>query len=136
MTQPASRPDQDSAKAEPPGQPEQPEQPEPAPPIVIVVLVRHGRSTSNVAGTLAGRTPGVELDEQGREQADTLARRLREISIDRLVSSPLQRCRQTLAPLAEESGLRSGHRISRETAVLRGLSEPVGFVRLAPETAV
>ena len=43
---------------------------------------------------------------------------------------------QTLAPLAEESGLRSGHRISRETAVLRGLSEPVGFVRLAPETAV
>lgn len=54
----------------------------------------------NVAGTLAGRTPGVELDEQGREQADTLARRLREISIDRLVSSPLQRCRQTLAPLA------------------------------------
>lgn len=100
MTQPASRPDQDSAKAEPPGQPEQPDQPEPAPPIVTVVLVRHGRSTSNVAGTLAGRTPGVELDEQGREQADTLARRLREISIDRLVSSPLQRCRQTLAPLA------------------------------------
>lgn len=72
----------------------------PPPPIVTVVLVRHGRSTSNVAGTLAGRTPGVELDEQGREQAATLARRLREIRIDRLISSPLERCRQTLAPLA------------------------------------
>jgi len=70
------------------------------PPTVTVVLVRHGRSTSNAAGTLAGRTPGVELDEQGREQAANLARRLREISIDRLVSSPLERCRQTLAPLA------------------------------------
>jgi probable phosphomutase (TIGR03848 family) len=65
-----------------------------------MVLVRHGRSTSNAAGTLAGRTPGVELDEQGREQAAHLARRLKDISIDHLVSSPLERCRQTLAPLA------------------------------------
>lgn len=144
MTQPASRPDQDSAKAEPPGQPEQPEQPEPAPPIVTVVLVRHGRSTSNVAGTLAGRTPGVELDEQGREQADTLARRLREISIDRLVSSPLQRCRQTLAPLAAaldlpveideqllevDYGAWSGRRLLRtaaRAALAGGAGPPVG----------
>ena len=78
---------------------------EPRPPIVTVVLVRHGRSTSNVAGTLAGRTPGVELDDQGREQAANLARRLKDISIDRLISSPLERCRQTLAPLAAELGL-------------------------------
>ncbi len=75
------------------------------PPIVTVVLVRHGRSTSNAAGTLAGRTPGVELDEQGREQAANLARRLKDVTIDRLVSSPLERCRQTLAPLAAELGL-------------------------------
>ncbi len=70
------------------------------PPIVTVVLVRHGRSTSNAAGTLAGRTPGVQLDEQGREQAAALARRLADIRIDRLVCSPLERCRQTLEPLA------------------------------------
>lgn len=76
-----------------------------APPVVTVLLVRHGRSTSNVAGTLAGRTPGVELDERGREQATNLARRLKDIRIDRLVCSPLERCRQTLAPLADELGL-------------------------------
>lgn len=75
------------------------------PPIVTVVLVRHGRSTSNAAGTLAGRTPGVDLDELGREQAANLARRLKDITIDRLVSSPLERCRQTLAPLADELNL-------------------------------
>lgn len=78
---------------------------EPRPPIVTVLLVRHGRSTSNAAGTLAGRTPGVELDDQGRRQAANLAGRLKDITIDRLISSPLERCRQTLAPLAGELGL-------------------------------
>jgi len=78
---------------------------EPAPSIVTVVLVRHGRSTSNAAGTLAGRTPGVQLDEQGREQAAALARRLAGIGLDRLVCSPLERCLQTLAPLAAQRGL-------------------------------
>jgi probable phosphoglycerate mutase len=72
------------------------------PPILTVLLVRHGRSTSNAAGTLAGRTPGVELDEQGRQQAADLAGRLKDITIDRIVSSPLERCRQTVAPLADE----------------------------------
>ena len=75
------------------------------PPVVTVLLVRHGRSTSNAAGTLAGRTPGVELDEQGRQQAAKLAGRLKDITIDRVISSPLERCRQTLAPLADELGL-------------------------------
>ena len=75
------------------------------PPVVTVLLVRHGRSTSHAAGTLAGRTPGVELDEQGREQAAKLAGRLKDVTIDRVISSPLERCRQTLAPLADELGL-------------------------------
>lgn len=78
---------------------------EPAPPVVTVLLVRHGRSTSNAAGTLAGRTPGVDLDDQGRTQATALAGRLTAIPIHRLVCSPMERCRQTLAPLAAELGL-------------------------------
>ncbi|WP_207558720.1 histidine phosphatase family protein, partial [Mycobacteroides abscessus] len=36
---------------------------------MTVILLRHGRSTSNVAHTLAGRSPGVELDEKGQSQA-------------------------------------------------------------------
>ncbi|MCV7162825.1 histidine phosphatase family protein, partial [Mycobacterium stomatepiae] len=36
---------------------------------MTVILVRHGRSTSNTSGVLAGRTEGVELDDLGREQA-------------------------------------------------------------------
>ncbi|MGA9714771.1 MAG: histidine phosphatase family protein, partial [Aeromicrobium sp.] len=33
-----------------------------------MILVRHGRTTANASGVLAGRTPGVKLDETGREQ--------------------------------------------------------------------
>ncbi|MET0796512.1 MAG: histidine phosphatase family protein, partial [Rhodococcus sp. (in: high G+C Gram-positive bacteria)] len=43
---------------------------------MTVILLRHGRSTSNTAGTLAGRSPGIDLDDKGREQAQRLAERL------------------------------------------------------------
>ncbi len=70
-----------------------------------VVLLRHGRSTANVAGVLAGRTPGVSLDEVGRAQADAVAARLSGITLDALISSPMDRCQQTVAPLAAATGL-------------------------------
>ncbi|MET9662568.1 histidine phosphatase family protein [Streptomyces sp. NPDC006510] len=64
-----------------------------------LILVRHGRSTANTAGVLAGRTPGVPLDERGAEQAAALPGRLAGLSLAAAVSSPLQRCRETLRPL-------------------------------------
>lgn len=80
------------------------EQP-PPPPVVTVVLVRHGRSSANTAGILAGRTPGVNLDDHGRGQADAVAERLAGTRFDRLVSSPLDRCRQTVTPFSRSAGL-------------------------------
>lgn len=74
----------------------------------IVILVRHGRSTANADGVLAGWSPGVALDEYGREQAATLAGRLAGLPLAAVVSSPLQRCRETVAPLlATRPGLPS-----------------------------
>ncbi|MEV8095317.1 histidine phosphatase family protein [Kitasatospora sp. NPDC085879] len=64
-----------------------------------LLLVRHGRSTANTAGVLAGWTPGVDLDDTGREQAAGLVGRLSGLPVAHAVSSPLERCRQTLAPL-------------------------------------
>ncbi|MEI7715898.1 MAG: histidine phosphatase family protein [Mycobacterium sp.] len=68
---------------------------------MTVILLRHGRSTSNTAGTLAGRSEGVDLDDKGREQADGLIDRIGDLPIRALVSSPLLRCRRTLEPLAD-----------------------------------
>jgi probable phosphomutase (TIGR03848 family) len=74
---------------------------------MTVILLRHGESTSNTARTLAGRSPGVELTERGREQAAAIAERLAPLPIDALVRSPLLRCEQTLAPLSEKIGVPS-----------------------------
>jgi probable phosphomutase (TIGR03848 family) len=64
-----------------------------------VILLRHSRSTANTAGVLAGRTAGVGLDEEGQAQAQTLVERLALLPLAAVVSSPLQRCQETVAPL-------------------------------------
>lgn len=68
---------------------------------MTVILLRHGRSTSNTAGTLAGRSEAVDLDDKGREQAAGLIDRIGDLPIRALISSPLLRCRRTLEPLSE-----------------------------------
>ncbi|HOT56703.1 MAG TPA: MSMEG_4193 family putative phosphomutase [Ornithinibacter sp.] len=65
--------------------------------MAIVLLLRHGHSTANEQGILAGWTPGVGLTEQGRRQASDVARRLSSVTLARAVASPLQRCAETAA---------------------------------------
>lgn len=64
-------------------------------PVPTCLLIRHGRTSSNAKGTLAGWTEGVGLDDVGRQQAVSLAERLRGLPIRTVVSSPLQRCVET-----------------------------------------
>jgi len=63
--------------------------------MATVILVRHGRTTANASGILAGRAPGVSLDETGEAQAERTASRLATIPLAGIVSSPLERCQQT-----------------------------------------
>ena len=55
--------------------------------------------------TLYGRTPGVSLDDRGRAQAATLADRLASVRLTAVYSSPLDRCMETMAPLAARQRL-------------------------------
>jgi probable phosphomutase (TIGR03848 family) len=63
--------------------------------VATVLLLRHGRTTANASGGLAGRLP-VELDDTGRGQAQRVGERLRKLPLAAVVTSPLIRCRQTL----------------------------------------
>ncbi len=72
---------------------------------MTVILLRHGRSTSNTAHTLAGRSEGVDLDDKGREQAQSVIARIGELPVKAIVRSPLLRCERTVAPLSEALGL-------------------------------
>ncbi len=79
--------------------------PAPADAARTVILLRHGRSTANTAGVLAGRGADIHLDEHGRGQAEAVAQRLAGITLARIISSPLERCLETVGPLAAATGL-------------------------------
>ncbi|SDD20252.1 histidine phosphatase family protein [Nocardioides lianchengensis] len=70
--------------------------------MATVILVRHGRTTANASGVLAGRTAGVKLDETGRGQAARTGERLAVVPLTAVVTSPLERCRQTARALLEQ----------------------------------
>ena len=63
--------------------------------MTTLVLIRHGRSTANAEGILAGRAEGVELDAKGREQAEKLGGRLAGVRFSAVYRSPILRCEQT-----------------------------------------
>jgi probable phosphoglycerate mutase len=68
------------------------------------LLIRHGLHVFG-AHRIAGRTPGIDLSPQGREQADRLAERLAHIELHAIYCSPIERTVQTHAPLAARHGL-------------------------------
>jgi probable phosphomutase (TIGR03848 family) len=65
--------------------------------VTTVILLRHGRTTANAGGVLAGWTPGVHLDESGQAQVEAVASRLAPVPLAAVVSSPLERCQQSAA---------------------------------------
>jgi probable phosphomutase (TIGR03848 family) len=85
--------------------------------MATVILVRHGRTTANASGTLAGRLPGVRLDEVGAGQAQRTGERLAPVPLAAIVSSPLERCRQTAKALV--AARESAPRVTTE----KGISE-------------
>ncbi|MFH5923586.1 histidine phosphatase family protein [Roseomonas xinghualingensis] len=67
-------------------------------------LVRHA-AHDRVGSVLCGRMPAVNLGELGRRQADALADRLGGERISAIYTSPLERARETAAPIAQRIGL-------------------------------
>jgi probable phosphomutase (TIGR03848 family) len=68
--------------------------------VTTVLLLRHGRTTANAAGVLAGWTPGVQLDDAGTAQVRAVGERLAKVPLAAVVSSPLERCVQTADAVA------------------------------------
>lgn len=68
------------------------------------LLVRHGDNNS-IGKFLAGRTPGVHLNENGKKQAQDLATNLAGLPIKAIISSPLERAHETAEPIAQALGL-------------------------------
>ncbi len=84
--------------------------------MTTVVLVRHGRTAANASGILAGRTPGVHLDDHGVTQAERTARRLADLPLRAVVSSPLERTVSTAEAIVLEQGLKGRELVLQEDA--------------------
>ncbi|NND75837.1 MAG: MSMEG_4193 family putative phosphomutase [Ilumatobacter sp.] len=71
-----------------------------------ILLVRHGQ-TPTTGKVLPGRAPGLHLADQGREQAKIAGLRIGELQgVEAVYSSPLERAKETAAPIAAAVGLR------------------------------
>jgi probable phosphoglycerate mutase len=72
----------------------------------LVLLVRHGH-TPTTGKLLPGRAKGLHLSDDGRKQAQAVADRIATLSkVDAIYASPLERTRETAAPIAKAHGLR------------------------------
>jgi probable phosphomutase (TIGR03848 family) len=70
----------------------------------VVLLIRHGENDV-MHRSLAGRLPGVHLNQPGQGQAAALVERLKNLSVNAVYSSPLERALETAEPLAATRGL-------------------------------
>ena len=78
------------------------------PPPTLVLLVRHGQ-TPTTGKVLPGRAPGLHLADKGQQQAETVAERIAALQTDKrkvaaVYASPLERTRETAAPIAKALG--------------------------------
>ena len=71
----------------------------------LLLLLRHA-VTAQTGARLSGWTPGLHLSAAGREQAGALAERLGPVPVDAVYASPLERCQETAATVAEAKGLK------------------------------
>jgi probable phosphomutase (TIGR03848 family) len=74
----------------------------------LILMVRHGQ-TPTTGTSLPGRAPGLHLAETGQQQAEAVAARLAELDrVDAIYASPLERARETAAPIGKARGLKVG----------------------------
>ncbi len=71
-----------------------------------VLLIRHGENEWTKNHKLAGRTPGVHLNEYGRQQAEALGQRLAKVELTAIYASPLERTMETAQAIAEHHKLK------------------------------
>ncbi|MDQ6696438.1 MAG: MSMEG_4193 family putative phosphomutase [Actinomycetota bacterium] len=76
------------------------------PTTTLVLLVRHGQ-TPTTGATLPGRAPGLHLSDVGRSQAEAAAARIAGLkNVAAVYASPMERTRETAAPIAKARKLR------------------------------
>jgi probable phosphoglycerate mutase len=72
----------------------------------LLLLIRHGENDYVKSSKMAGRLPGIRLNEKGQKQAQALAEALKDVPLKAVYSSPLERAMETAKPIAESHKLK------------------------------
>ena len=86
----------------------------------MVLFVRHGQ-TPTTGAVLPGRAPGLHLSDRGQAQAEQAAARIAALGAERIgavYASPMDRARETAAPIARAGGF--GCSTASTSAILAG----------------
>ena len=71
----------------------------------MIILLRHGQAENNTKKILAGRSPGVNLTEEGIQQAEQAGKILKALNISKIYSSPIDRAIQTSEIITKQCDL-------------------------------
>jgi probable phosphoglycerate mutase len=74
--------------------------------MTTLLLIRHGENDYVKTGKMAGRIPGVHLNEKGKKQAEALGEALKDVPIKAVYASPLERAMETAHPIADSHKLK------------------------------
>ncbi len=72
----------------------------------MIIFLRHGQAENNTKKILAGRTPGINLTEQGKEQAEQAGEMIKSLNISAIYSSPIDRAMQTAEIVGKHCGIK------------------------------
>lgn len=72
--------------------------------MTTIFFLRHAESNANRSGILAGRLPNISLSDSGSRESRKIAKTLCDLELDLIISSPLQRCIETISPFLKRSG--------------------------------
>ena len=61
----------------------------------MIIFLRHGQAENNTKKILAGRTPGINLTDEGKKQAEQAGKMLESLNVSAIYSSPIDRAVQT-----------------------------------------
>ncbi len=73
--------------------------------MLTILLTRHGHTDLSEPDRYLGRRVPAPLSARGRESAEALGRRLASVSIDRVISSPLERATETASLIVGDQQL-------------------------------
>ena len=72
----------------------------------MIIFLRHGQAENNTKKILAGRTPGINLTENGKKQAEQAGEMIKSLNVSAIYSSPIDRAMQTAEIVGKHCGVK------------------------------